>query len=598
MTAPTYQATITPMDGQMNPIPLHGLTLDESYSKGWQAVGIVSKIQTNPVALDFMAKTAMSAGIVPGKPAIVRLFSSARPGAQTMERAWPCVISRLYPMESQHAALLQYQCNLMDPVTYLGDRRIWGTYSSSAGESTLGNVFGGALSLAAGGSGMPSLNPALPGLPSVRIVEKQRAGIGKIPYAIAYGQTLREWLSDILGRLGVRYELCLDDDDGVAVHLLDQIPRAESPALDIGIIGYGDVPSSSEVSETDFLITSIETALVKPRMGTLLAHADHGPPVRVGDKLQGGVETVLEGPVPSLEDAEIRANLAFERADINSMFVVLKSRQPKISPGTMLNLRNVSFRSIQAWQCFSVRHAFVNNTYDNRVMILDGEKIWRPTRPLRKTATILSGVVYSGENNVGERVAKGTPLYYSSRGKTGSGPRNALGRAGVSLIFHPNEAQHDDAADPVGTRLDLQVLMPMAGGVHGHIPQYREGDSCQILVHHPTWAEVIGFGHRESHPIDEWLSESSTGIVFDSQANGDWTGIIIRDEPREAPLKSSMTDSFMANATDLLSNISHEVVTATTHLLLTGAVSKRDDDDDDDDDTTAAADPPVPYNES
>ena len=138
------------------------------------------------------------------------------------------------PDEGQLPAALERPCHLP------GSRPIWGAYRAES----IGRIVGGALSLAAGGDGKPTLEPILPGLPPVQIVEGCREDLDMLPYAVAAGQTLGEWLRDLLGLLGVRVEMLCTTENKVAVILTDRPPIGQTVNMSLA----GSTPRRTTLS--------------------------------------------------------------------------------------------------------------------------------------------------------------------------------------------------------------------------------------------------------------------------------------------------------------------------------------------------------------
>ena len=157
-------------------------------------------------------------------------------------RAWPCVVTALAPSAGGSSTKASCLVALADPITYLSGRPIWGVYRACS----IGAMVGGALSLAAGGDGKPTLRPILAGLPQVRIVENCRDAVKNLPYSIASGEPLGHWLSTMLGILGLRMEMYGGANGVVYVNLTDQVPRGEIPmAVVEGIGGVSDASGFS-----------------------------------------------------------------------------------------------------------------------------------------------------------------------------------------------------------------------------------------------------------------------------------------------------------------------------------------------------------------
>ena len=81
-------------------------------------------------------------------------------------------------------------------------------------------------------------------------------------------------------------------------------------------------------------------------------------------------------------------------------------------------------------------------------------------------------------------------------------------------------------------RIDLTVVQPMAGGLHGFISAHRQGDTCRVAVHTPLWAEIVGFQYRSNRKINAKIVGATTGIVVEHNNSTAWSGMVFR--PSEA----------------------------------------------------------------
>jgi len=76
--------------------------------------------------------------------------------------------------------------------------------------------------------------------------------------------------------------------------------------------------------------------------------------------------------------------------------------------------------------------------------------------------------------------------------------------------------------------IPLQVWSPAAGGYHGFIQGYRQGDTCRVMVYHPLAAEVIGFGYREDRRVAGEVSDATAAIVVEHDSDTRWSGLVFR----------------------------------------------------------------------
>lgn len=77
-------------------------------------------------------------------------------------------------------------------------------------------------------------------------------------------------------------------------------------------------------------------------------------------------------------------------------------------------------------------------------------------------------------------------------------------------------------------RIDLTIVQPMAGGLHGFIAAHRQGDTCRVAVHTPLWAEIVGFQYRSDRKISAGIVDATTGIVVEHDSRKAWSGMVFR----------------------------------------------------------------------
>ena len=173
-----------------------------------------------------------------------------------MVRTWPCVIVRVEPEPPPpDASRAECVVELKDPIRQLCPVPIRAVF---AGRS-IGEMTGGALAVAGGMDAAPSLAPLLPATGPVSVVEDTRESLSSIPYAIACGESLGEWLERVHAPLGIRTELRGLADGRVELTLSDRSPGAS--------------PSRCVSSRP-----TTKTAPVPPRSGSVRSGAERGGP--------------------------------------------------------------------------------------------------------------------------------------------------------------------------------------------------------------------------------------------------------------------------------------------------------------------------------
>ena len=329
-------------------------------------------------------------------------------------RAWPSVVVGIEPFKTYATdALRTASCvvRLADPVSYLASRPIWGAYRGCS----VGAMIGGALSMAAGGDGKPSTAPILPGLPIVDIVESVREELKMLPYSIASGQSMGEWLGEVTALLGVRIEMLGNAEGRIALRVTDQ--AADGTPM--------------EMSLTEFAVNSVNP----PGAGAmhLSAIAGHSPTIRRGGLLDdptlgsfryvdrlGSIGNVQRGNEIGLDEAVRRLHIEREAVKAEMLMLQAETGQPGNRPGRLVSL-DQSFMGVESWQLAKVRHAFSNRVYGNQTILLPGETTWHPRPPPALPARFVSGIVDGGDDaTMHEPVS-----------------RDRLGRIPVALAFTP-----------------------------------------------------------------------------------------------------------------------------------------------------------------
>ena len=461
------------------PVAVAAFSLQEGYNTGWGGTAaIVGAPQSGTMTAGDMFGALMARGVRAGRPVSLQLVVSGESLNGAEARTWPCVVEGVQPFELGGAAAACH-VHLLDPVSFLAEQPIWGAYRSvSAGE-----IVGGALSLAAGGDGKPTLSPVLPGLPTLRVAESCRDALKTVPHAIAAGQTLGDWLAEFLALLGLRAELGMSDDgQALVLELLDSVPRrqplnmtvvspdedadqAEStasastsqsgddPYMDPGGDPYGDpytVPGGDPSATGAFTQPSDDGRIFvtghagfpgTPRRGGLIDDPTMGS-ARVVYAL-GAVGSVLTGPDLDVDEANHRVHASLLGTYAEMVMVSAISGQPRFRIGDMVTLSR-PVHNLDKWQVAGVTHMLRIGAYDNHLTLLRGDIPWHPELPLHRPPVYVAGIVDGGNDfDIHEPV-----------------PRDHLGRIKVSFPFTPTpvgqEAAELFAADTTG---DGRVLL-------------------------------------------------------------------------------------------------------------------------------------------
>lgn len=478
--APSNQldAYVDVLENADAPIPLSLLSLEEGYNIGWEATATMATPAAAALDMSAMMELSVESGLSSGTavalilslpggengPTFLReadtegvVFSSLPQG--TSLRTWPSVITGITPAEVADGSIGNLlTLTARDPVSYLADRPIWGAYRLCS----IAEMIGGALSLAAGGNGKPTLRPILPGLPAVSIVNELREEVDLVPYSVAAGTTLGGWLGEISQLLGIRQEMRLGEDGSVELVLKDQAisgvaPAGDTPefqsisthvlpdslpgssssnlvALNLAeqALDPSDNSPSSDQTIGDAHVVGMVTQAPLPNRGIVFDDPLHGTFRHLGQP--GAVGTVVCGTGLGINEAAQRALYPSYGAYTESLRLQVICKNPSMRPGRIVAF-NEEIIGIAAWQVFSVRHIFRAGKYDNLPELLSSRYAWHPTyasisQPTFVTATVDGGDGFEAMDPV---------------------QRDRLGRIPVRLSFLPSsvgeEADILDAGD-------------------------------------------------------------------------------------------------------------------------------------------------------
>ena len=431
-----YRVLLEVPDGAQEAVTAGALSLEEAYSGGWSGSVHIGMWTVEPVSIGTMAAIPLMFDLVPGRPVTVSLTMSVDPEDPEyghmngrVVRRWPSMVTSVAPDPSpQSNHLARSELRIVDPITYLADRPIWGAYRVCS----IAEMVGGALSLAAGGDGKPSLHPLLPQLPQVTIAEDYRDKVIQLPYAIAAGETLGVWLDRVLATLGIRVEMLCREDGGIQVTLSDREPGGAP--MDVAVLGDSTTSpgddDSGETNEDDpsddtpvapspLLVRNLSVYRGGRRRGAVLDDPVHGGFRVIGE---GVIGSVSAGPDIGLDEANRRERFQLERASAEMVLADVKTAQPGFRPGRLVRTDRPLIGDTSEWQLSGVLHKVNGGVYVNYAELMDAGVCWRPPVPLRRSAVYVAGVIDGGtEMQYGEPVS-----------------RDRLGRIPVRFPFVPS----------------------------------------------------------------------------------------------------------------------------------------------------------------
>lgn len=409
-----YRARLTRPGAGDDGIRLAEFAVGEGYSTGWSGTGVVVAKGETAMTPGTMISAVMASGVLAGTAVDLALDVSDGPLDGTNARTWPCVVASLKPFVIDEFSA-RCDVHLVDPVSYLAEQPVWGAYRRvSAAEAV-----GGALSLAAGGDGKPTRAPVLSGLPPVQVIAEYREALDEVPYAIATGQRLGDWLAEFLAMLGLRAELEGHQDGRTELTLTDAVPGG--PPFEMSVVTPSGTDPPSPDSAGTILLNSHTAFSGAPFRGALLDDPTKGS---VRPLLSyGAVGAVLADAELDVDEAARRVYQAFEGVVAGMLTMTAKTRLPDIRPGKVVRLSRAT-HGFGDWQVPSVSHAFRNSAYENDATLIRGDIAWHPPLPLPRPPVFVTALVNGGHGFDFQQ-----PV-----------PRDRLGRIKVTFPFTPTPA--------------------------------------------------------------------------------------------------------------------------------------------------------------
>ena len=527
-------------------LPILTLMLNEDRGGGWSGT-----IHINPrlAAPEDALQTLMVDGLVPGTAATVKLVVAGSTGhTGTAVRIWPSVVTSVNCTTSSDVNSPDALCivTFRDPITYLRNRSIWAAFA----DCPVGDMLGGALSVAAGGDGKPTRTPILPGLPMVQIEADLRDEMAEIPYAIAVGEPFGYWLNRVFGRLGARFEVLGEPTGVLKVSVLDAVPTETVLNRDGGVDMTFD--TALPASATNLTLTGIDVNSGILRRGGMLDNPSGGGARRFGPL--GALESVSVASETGMQEAEHRGGFRQTNRRLAQVRTTITSCQPGLLPGRVVNLGTsvdlasvsdsdaaeskptgyLSILGARRWQVIDVAHLYLQGRYWNQASFEKIGLAWRPGLPDEQGAAIVSGVVDDGSAEAGALIE-----------------RDRMGRIPIRFPFVVDaggQGASEQGANETGASTDaldvpwppcipLSPTGPGAGNLHGFVSDHRQGDWCRVAVVNPLYAEIVGFCHRDDRYLSDRVRDVTMGIVV-KEGDGQWRGLVFRpDEDLSAELE-------------------------------------------------------------
>ena len=369
---------------------LASLVATEGYNRGWCArAGLAFGVPGGGASrIDVLAALA-DRGLSPGRQGKVNLRVEAEGNDFLHDRTirtWPCMVHRLVPLDSVDDTRAICRLELVDPIGYLASREIWGAFRDvSAAE-----LIGGAIALAAGVDAGPTTEVATAYLPRIIVRPNHRDALDVIPYAIATGEALGEWVARVLGMLGLRAELFAEDGgDSQVLYLTDALAHRGSYAMHVERDGV-HLSDDEQARDGGISIRSKVAFPGNPLRGTLLDDSTQGTPRVVAGF--GSIGRVVRAQGADIDEATERAWHEVRRGHCESLMVRVASGHPGIEPGCTITL-NETINRIDRWQVASARHLAIEGGYDNDATLLRADTAWHPPESRPRGAVIVSAMV-------------------------------------------------------------------------------------------------------------------------------------------------------------------------------------------------------------
>ena len=397
---------------------LSSLVAAEGYNVGWSAdANFAFGVPGGGASRIDILATLADRGLSPGRRAKVNLRVEAEDNAtlhnQTV-RTWPCMVSQMVPLDSEDDTRASCRIQLVDPLGYLAGREIWGAYRDSSAVE----LVGGAIALAAGLDDGPTTEVATAWLPRITVRGHHRDALDVIPYAIASGETLGEWLAQVLGMLGLRAELFAEDGgDTQVVYLTDALAHRASYDMHVEREGV-ELSEDEQGRDGGIAIRSRVAFPGNPLRGALLDDPTQGTPMQL--VRSGPIGRVVRTQGADTDEVVERAWHEVRRGFCEALMVRAASGHPGVEPGCTITL-NETINRIGQWQVASARHMVNEGAYDNDATLLRADTAWHPPEPEPRGTVIVSAMVDHSEETVFHSPA----------------PRDRLGRVNVRFSFVP-----------------------------------------------------------------------------------------------------------------------------------------------------------------
>lgn len=529
-----FVAALDPLQDDSAVVPVHRFEMRETVNDGWVAnVTVVEDFEV-PLSSAGLLGTLLANKVLPGGPVALHLIIAAGDEhAGEAVRIWPSVVTSITPFRLEEDGRAACMVQLRDIVGFHSSRPVWGTYF----QRPLGEMFGGMLSSAGFGTGVPSLKPRLWPKLDVSILQHLREELDEVAYTISAGDTLRSWIDRVFGQLGVRYEIVGNEDGSVHIGLHDQAPSTRPIQMDVvDMVGVSEFDRNYETTELTLLDIQFHDIGTDKR-AVMMDSFKQGEFRRIG--AYGSIGTVITDPNVSVEEAALRAEFLAANDSLQSIRIIATSSQTGLYPCSRIRLAGQTVAADDGWQAIEVIHTFYRSQYHNDLLLIRDFDAWRPPQPDVIPPVLVTGVIDAPDTDAQREVV-----------------RDQMGRVPVIFPFLPSLAPEDSTDDLTSStatwddstggedggndstnqgdgwqhpRIHLALLEPFAGGKHGMVSAARQGNVCRVAVYNPLFAEIVGFGYRGDLRIgDEYTNISSGMLARHTSPEDPWSGMTFR----------------------------------------------------------------------
>ncbi len=535
-----FMAALDPLQDETAIVPVQSFELRETVSDGWVATATVVEDFEEPVSSAGLLGNLLANQVRPGYPVALHLLIAGEgEAAGEVVRLWPSVVTSITPFRDEEQDLAACRVRLRDIVGFHSGRAVWCAYR----DMPLAEMFGGVLSSAGFGDGVPSRTPRMWPKVDVTIEQVLRDELNNVSYTISAGDTLRTWIDSVFGQLGVRYEMLGNDDGTVTITLRDGAPSGQPVPIEmVDRIGVTEPDKALDVTkmtlrDVQFLHSGND------KRALLLDSAAHGEFRRIG--AHGSIGTVIADPNTSIEEAALRSEFSSASASLNSVRLIGTCSQSAMYPCNRVRFSGGTVAATDSWQVIEVEHGFRDGDYLNVSLMLRDYDPWRPPVAPTTPPILVTGVIDAQETQAKREVERDelgrVPVMFPflpSAGESQAGLEEGVTSemAGVDQeIGGTTEEMTDFDESPIGEgdprlpRIHLGLLEPMAGGRHGMVSAARQGNVCRIAIYNPLFAEIVGFGYRGNLQIGKDFEDVSLGLLTKHSSPEDpWSGMLFR----------------------------------------------------------------------